>query len=133
MAQTWSLWRSKSEDPADASVEADVEGGEFGHARESMGESAVVGIKDDCLRFDDDRKFAHKKSKVGASGESEDDIEVVGGMGDGKNAVEQTLSNGGESGTCAGENDEVVGFEVLADGVQELDGEGEERHGYDKR
>lgn len=70
---------------------------------------------------------------MGASGESEDDVEVVGGMGDGKNAVEQTLCDGGESGTCAGEDDEVVGFEVLADSVQELDGEGEERHGYDKR
>lgn len=118
MAQTWSLWRSKSEDPADASVEADVEGGELGHARKSMGESAVVGIKDDRLRFDDDRKVAHKKSKMGASGESEDDIEIVGGMGDGKNAVEQALSDGRECGTCAGEDDKIVGFEVLADGVQ---------------
>lgn len=108
MAQTWSLWRSKSEDPADTSVDADVERGELGHARKSIRESAVVGIKDGRLRFDDDRKVAHKKSKMGTSGESEDDIEVVGGMGDGKNAVEQTLGDGGECGTCAGEDDEVV-------------------------
>jgi len=101
--------RAWSEDPAGVGigVEGDMEGGEFGHGRERVSESAIERTEDMNGGLDGDGESAHDAGDVGFLGESDNDGKIVAGGGEVEITVEDALRDGIEERVCTRESGEV--------------------------
>jgi len=108
-------------DPTGCLVDRDMQRSNFGHVGERVREEMVEGPKEVGKGGNTNGKRANKSSNVRPACESEYAGEVV--AVEDEMAVERPLGNSVETDICGGDSSEVCWTEVVAEEVDELNGE----------